>query len=290
MREAQLMIAFGMMGVGKTYVTEKLFPEYVKKLNRKVLIFDPNNEDTFHRYATVYFDIEDIMQTKKREAKEQRRIITKSEQYIKDLAPGQIRRVAPFTKYGESMNMAQLKQTMKTLCENLRGGLLFLEDVNRYVTNFESEELLGAFKTIRHHSLDLIMHMQSTNPIRPILFEAATCFRMHYDGFDVDKIKPRLGNRYEILKIAQLIVEQEYRNGNNRFFLYIQNKNSKISGINKKQFTDACKKYLTANPNEFASLAMETAFKNNRHKPSFSDKEKAIHEWIQQHMHYWDGK
>ncbi len=212
------MIATGQMGVGKSFVTNQLLSAY-ENSGRKIVIFDPNNEDIYYRYKQLHFDILEVERAKIREKREHTRIITASEKNIQHLPNICVVRIPPFTIYGDKMNASQMKLTMITLLENFRGGLLFLEDVNKYISNFQKEEVLGSFKAIRHQSQDIIMHMQSISPLRPIHFEAASVIRMHYDGFDVAKIKDRLQNNYSLLKIAQLIVEDEYLKGNIRFFV-----------------------------------------------------------------------
>jgi hypothetical protein len=178
------------------------------------------------------------------------------------------------------MNVTQMKLTMCVLLENFRGGLVFLEDVNKYISNFEKEEIKGAFKAIRHQSQDIIMHMQSLSPLRPIHFEAASVIRMHYDGFDVAKIKDRLGNTYALLKIAQLICESEYLNGNPRFFCYVQLKQRQIKGITREQYNKACFNFLTSHRAEFRDLAFTIAHQNGRNAPHHQDNELAMKEWV----------
>jgi hypothetical protein len=279
MREAQLMIATGQMGVGKSYVTNQLLSAY-EKSGRKIVIFDPNNEDIYYRYKMLHFDILEVERAKIEERKKHIRIITQSEKNIQGLPNSCVVRIPPFTIYGDKMNTAQMKLTMIALLENFRGGLVFLEDVNKYISNFEREEIKGAFKAIRHQSQDIIMHMQSLSPLRPIHFEAASVIRMHYDGFDVAKIKDRLGNNYALLKIAQLICENEYLNGNQRFFCYVHLKKRHIKGISPAQFNMACFHFLTSHRAEFRDLAFTIAHKAGRNTPLHQDNEKAMREWV----------
>jgi hypothetical protein len=103
---------------------------------------------------------------------------------------------------------------------------------------------------------------------------------MHYDGFDVAKIKDRLGNIYALLKIAQLICESEYLNGNQRFFCYVQLKQRQIKGVSQEQFSKACFHFLTSHRAEFRDLAFTIAHQNGRNAPHHQDNEKAMREWV----------
>ena len=280
MRETALLIATGQMGVGKTHETQKNFSPYLKqhRKHRKILMFDINNE--FLQHKTVLFDIEEVQRAKRLEQKLQKRIISKSEKRIAALAPGQIRRIAPFTRSGVAMNKEQQRLTFEVLLDHFRAGLLFLEDVNKYINAFADDRATGAFKAIRHLSQDIIMHMQSMQPVRPLLLEAATCFRMHYDGIDVSRIKNRLASHYEIFRIAQFIIEDEFLYQNNpRFFCYVYHKTKKIKGVTEKQFDRACEKYMNENKKAVELLAIQFARQSKRLKPNFDDNEKARYQW-----------
>lgn len=290
MRESLLMIATGQMGVGKSHVTTQLIEQYHKThRNRRILIFDVNNEEFYHKFQTIHFDILEIQQAKKIEQKQYRRLITESEKRIMSLPVGQVRRVIPFTTWKDSMNLDQKRLTFEVLLESFRGGLLFFEDINKYITSFADGRSIGAFKAIRHNSQDIILHMQSFNPVRPILFEAASCFRMHYDGVPIDRMASRFQSHFEIFKIAQLIVDEEYLNRNNpHFYCYVYHKHKKIKGVTEEQFMTACKKYLSANDKVLKPLAKEIAYENKRLKPTFHDIEKAKYIWVEQRKPWID--
>ena len=137
MREAFVTIATGLMGIGKSYVSEQVIKAYAKaNPNRSILIFDPNFEDTWNTFPSVHFDILEIQRAKKQEKKTGTRIITDSEKNISKLPPG-IRIIVPFTIYKERMNTEQMQLTMITICNSFRNGLVMLEDVNKYTISFE---------------------------------------------------------------------------------------------------------------------------------------------------------
>ncbi len=285
-REAMLMIATGHMGVGKSHTTRAMLEPYVRATGRKILIFDPNNEDVYRMFPSVYFDVFDVRKAKIREKNENCRIVTPSERNIRNLKPGQIRRIEPFTIYGDKMNHEQMQATMLAICQNFHNGLILLEDVNKYISNFEAEEIKGCFKAIRHQSQDMVLHCQSLSPLRPIHYEAASVLRMHSDNFDASKLKGRLADFYEPIKITQLIVRGEYMKGNTRFHCYLQPIAKKIKGVTYAQFYGAARQYLTSNKDAFRDTAYTVAAQNRRSTPNHADNVLAMEQWIGEHLYY----
>lgn len=279
------MIATGRMGVGKSYETiNKLIPSYYArhKKKRKVLLFDVNNE--FSDIKSIAFDVEEIQAARKAEKKRNTRILTKSEKRIAALFPGQIRRIVPFTRHGYPMNTEQKRLTFESLLESYRGGLIHFEDVNKYISSFQDDKVTGAFKAIRHNSQDITLHMQSMNPVRPLLLEAATCFRMHYDGIDlnVNKFESRFGSHAEIFRLAQLVVWYEFLEEDNpRYFCYVYHQSKKLRGISEAQFERAAREYLVRHKKVIEPTALLIAEENRRQRPNADDIAKAKFQWIE---------
>jgi hypothetical protein len=70
---------------------------------------------------------------------------------------------------------------------------------------------------------------------------------MHYQADNVNDIKGKVNNP-TMMKIAEIIVKTRYYAGDKRFFVYIHNFANKIEGkFTKKEFMDACRKYLNSN-------------------------------------------
>jgi hypothetical protein len=70
---------------------------------------------------------------------------------------------------------------------------------------------------------------------------------MHYQADNVNDIKGKIAN-LPMYKIAQIIVNNRYFAGDQRFYLYIYNFANKIEGqFSKKEFKDACRQYLNSN-------------------------------------------
>ena len=88
---------------------------------------------------------------------------------------------------------------------------------------------------------------------------------MHFQADNVDDIKGKVNNP-TMFKLAQIIVNNRYHNGDKRFFLYIHNFQNKIEGrFTKTEFNEACRQYLNANKKivkEYAAMndvSLETA-------------------------------
>ena len=70
---------------------------------------------------------------------------------------------------------------------------------------------------------------------------------MHYQADNINDIKGKLPNP-TMYKIAQLLVNNRYYNGDKRFYVYIHNFANKIEGaFTKTEFKTACSMYLSSN-------------------------------------------
>ena len=123
MREPLLGVAIGKKGVGKSYTTNKLIEEYITGnlasgiLPRKALILDVNDE---------YEHIKGIA--------------------IKDLIRFSVhphveaRRIRPFHPDGKKMRLDDLATTLNLVLETFTGGLLLIEDINRFVSDMMPQD------------------------------------------------------------------------------------------------------------------------------------------------------
>lgn len=233
-REPKLMCACGTKGVGKTYATIQLIKEYIKenvktgKKGRKVLIYDVNME--YEMFKAI--DTKDVKRFSKSDKVE-------------------VRRVLPLNENGTSMNITEIVENMEHIIENFRGGMLVLEDVNRYMIGAKSVSVIGLLATNRHRDLDIICHFQSLSPLDPRMWQNTAVVRFHYQIDDVKRYKNRIPN-YEMYAIAQSLVKMMYlEKKNKRFYVYVENEENKIKGkYTKKDFQDACSRYMEAHPNE----------------------------------------
>ena len=126
--------------------------------------------------------------------------------------------------------------------------MLVLEDINTYILNVtHMEEIVGGLVNLRHRACDVVISYQSLRPVEPRIWQNARWVRMHYQADNVNDIKNKVTNPV-LFKIAQLIVNNRYHNGDKRFYVYIHNFANKVEGkFTKQEFTTACRQYLNAN-------------------------------------------
>lgn len=250
MREPQLIIATGTKGVGKTYRTCMEIQRYItpdiqsQKPARKVLIFDANGEYTNEelakngfRFRTQTLALRDIEDWSK-----QKRI--------------EVRRILPVDADGNSIGIEKYPEILKAILHYFKGGMLILEDINKYLTETRDASIVGALTTNRHKDLDIYIHLQSLAPLTTRMWQNANVVRFHYQMDAIDRYRARIPN-YELFKIAQMMVDDIYfRDGTKeerkkyeRFYCYVLNQTNKICGdFSVKDFVIACRKYLEIHP------------------------------------------
>ncbi len=247
-REAGMMVTTGLQGVGKTYLNMHVIKDYVKDKfynkvrGRKCLIFDTNGEYTAEQFAKN--DIENF---------NPKRIAVKDVQAWSKANIAECRRIdASSLGIDEKIKIVQYL-LRKTTYSN---GMLVLEDINTYVLNVtHMKEIVGGLVNLRHRAIDLLISYQSLRPVEPRIWQNSRWIRMHYQADNVSDIKGKVNNP-ELMKIAQIIVNNRYFSGDKRFYVYIHNFANKIEGAyTKSEFRTACWEYLSANKREVKELA-----------------------------------
>lgn len=237
-REAGMMTCTGVQGVGKTYKNMYIIVDYVKDKfynrvrGRKCLIFDTNGEYTEEQFArndipgfkAKTIAMKDIIAWSKSPVVECRRIDAKN------------------------LSIKEKKACIEFIIKHYRNGMLVLEDINTYILNVtHMEEIVGGLVNLRHRAVDVLISYQSLRPVEPRIWQNSRWVRMHYQADDVNDIKGKVTNVI-LFKIAQLIVNNRYFSGDQRFFVYIHNFANKIEGkFTKLEFIEAAKQYLRAN-------------------------------------------
>lgn len=248
MREPQLIIATGTKGVGKTYKTCEIIQDYltpniaIGKKARKVLIFDANGEYSNEeiakngfRFRTKVLALKDMEEWTK-----QKRV--------------EVRRILPVDADGNEVGTEQYSEILGVILHYYRGGMLVLEDINKYLTETRDAKIIGALTTNRHRDLDIYIHLQSLAPLTTRMWQNANVVRFHYQMDDIDRYKARIPN-YELFKVAQLMVNEKYFSGEERFFCYVMNQINKIRGaFSKRDFIVACRMYLELHPAKVKSI------------------------------------
>lgn len=282
-REALLGIAVGKKGVGKTYATLEIIQSYLKGnpakgvKPRKVLILDVNNE-----FVNVQKDQ------------------NSSFQHIKALALSDVkkftlqntieaRRISVLKPEGGKMNTKELQEACKHIVDNYQNGLLLLEDMTKFVSDTISNDLVGSIISIRHSSVDLMIHFQSLGKAcNPKLWANMNYLRFHKIEDTVEKNKNKIAGDTEHLKILEQMVNTEYSGGNKRFYAYFDKDMQSIKGsFNKDIFKKAIVAYLEDNisivDRELAKTDLYTG------KAIHKDRRKAVDSIIENYIKEYYG-
>lgn len=228
MREPKLGVAVGKKGVGKTYITTRMINSYVRgNLSkgikpRRALVLDVNDE--FVEYKALR--LKDVKRFSAHPTIEARRI-------------------RPFNDDGVRMTLKEIQVALFTILNDYRGGLLLIEDINRYISDHLPNDLVGAICTNRHTDTDIIMHFQSIGRVTSKIWQNINWLRFHKNTDSVDRHLKKFEDKFEYLKIAEILINNQYYNGNKRFFLFVDIDNEKIQGdFDKKLLDDAINKYI----------------------------------------------
>jgi len=233
MREPLLGVAVGKKGVGKTYTTNRVIKQYVSGnyasgiMPRKVLIMDVNDE--FVEYKGIA--LKDVMRFS-----------------VHPLV--EARRVRPFHPDGRKMTLDDLAATLNYILEVFSGGLLLIEDINRFTSDHMPQDLMGAIATNRHRDLDIILHYQGIGRVGTKVWQNINWLRFHKITENVSKHQKKFEDKYELLRIAELMVNARYYNGDERFYQYVDCENMCLMGnLDDKLFDEAVTTFIEENYN-----------------------------------------
>jgi hypothetical protein len=233
MREPLLMIAIGKKGVGKSYQHVKLMNSYVMGdynrgiVGRKCLVMDVNDE--YSEYKIKAISLTDIA------------LFTAHPQI-------EIRRVRPFHPNGARMTLDEWSQALFYVLSVFRNGMLVIEDINKFVSDHMPADLVGAICTNRHVGLDIIMSYQSIGRITTKLWGNSNCVRFHKNIESVERHQMKYPDKYEFLRITEIIVNKKYDDGDKRYFLYVDLDEMKIRGnYTMDDLEDAVEQYISEN-------------------------------------------
>jgi len=219
-REPQLGVAVGKRGIGKTHTTMELINGYVTGYNgkvkpRRVLILDVNNE--FSQYKAI--SVADVGRFSRHPSIE-------------------VRRIRPFNADGSKMTLRDIVEALYVVLDQYKGGLLLIEDINKYLTVHLPMDVVGAICTNRHNDMDIIIHYQAIGKVPTTVWENVNWIRFHKNNQSVDRHEKKFEDRYEIVKIAECMVNSQYEFGNERFYVWIDLDYAKIKGAIPKALKD----------------------------------------------------
>lgn len=243
-REAKLILVPGRKGEGKTYQTLLTAKNYLnttlKRVGRKVLFFDINNE-----YGNVREDhnnpnFPSIGLIKLRQVP----AFSKLNEPI-------AKRVSVFKDTGGKMNLAEMRQALSFILQYYRNGLLVLEDINKYLTDSLPGDLIGSICTLRHVSVDVIIHLQTVGRLfNPKLWGNCNEVRLHRTDDTIKRHESKVDGNLEHLFIMEKLIELKIKKGDKRFFCYLDKDANKIRGrFTKAEFIQAIEAYLSSNYN-----------------------------------------
>jgi hypothetical protein len=247
-REAELMVATGFKGVGKTHETIRMLMENYTKGNpfhgtkpRRVLILDVNDE--YGEYGIKSIPLEWVPTWMKHPTID-------------------IRRIRPFkvvNGVGTKMNIDEILATLETILGFYAGGCLLIEDLNKIVGDHMKLDLTGTICTSRHINCDIIMHYQSVGRPLPKIWQNTDMVRFHWQSDDVMASKGKLMENTTPLKICQMLVQEQRDAGNERFFVYYnRNKNKIIGNFTKEKFLFTLEEYISENNAVLRPLLQKT--------------------------------
>jgi hypothetical protein len=269
LREPFTEVVIGMTGMGKTYITRKIIIDYIKsdpktgRKGRPVLVFDVNGE--YEDYKAIDYDIDN-------EDEYSRAAEIRAIKFPKAY------RIVPYHKNEQIMDVSEIMATCTTLMNHFRNGLLVLEDINKYTQSHFKKEVTATFIGNRHKGIDILVHYQNMKKIPPTVWENISFLRWHkqvgtIDNFGISKRMPN----YEICKIAELIVDDQFDSGNTYFYLWVNIRYNKLINITEEMFNQAARNYLSLNPKEIKNMMN---FLDEHNKKKFSNESDAIDDWI----------
>ena len=283
-REPMIMLVCGETGVGKTYRSRQEIQAYLKddpstgKKGRKVLAFDTNGHD-YPEFKTV------------------------APQFIKALTRVAPRRILPYNPDGSPMTNEQKREVVEKAIRFFRNGLLVLDDIDHYMAGAKGQSMIGALCTVRHLGIDILFTHQSLAKITTTQWQNCTWLRLHHQVDDVTRYKERIPN-YELVRIAQLIVNQQYDAvlqafrttamphkeflSRKSFFVYVNMRGKKISGCSKAAFIRAAKTFIDQEQSgKIKQLLAEKEFKTG--KTIYANRNEAMIQLIKRYLKYYQN-
>jgi len=228
-RICKLGVAVGKKGIGKTYQTTEMMKSYVRGGNgikpRRVLILDVNDE--FEEFRAMSLKDVEIFSIHPRV---------------------EIRRIRPFKDDGTRMTLRDIADALYLILEKYRGGLLLIEDINKYISDHLPNDLVGAICTNRHTNTDIIMHFQSIGRITSKIWQNLNWIRFHKNSDAVERHKNKFPDKIDLFSIVESMVNKRYYDGDVRFFLFVDVDEEKIYGnYDEALFDYAVDEYCSMN-------------------------------------------
>ena len=279
-RPPMLTIICGETAVGKTHRNRSEVYYYLRnnlttgKQGRKVLAFDTNDDD-YTGFKTV------------------------SPKHLNRLKATQARRIRPFNPDGSPMGREDKRKVVNQILKYFKDGLILLDDIDDYMTGERGQDMIAALCTLRHKGVDIIFTHQSLSKITRTAFENCTWLRLHHQVDDVNRIKDRIP-KYPIVRIAQLIVDDQYElayeryqagtidsttfRNRNSYFVYVNLRKQRIRGCSRATYIRACKKFIDQEENRVLKMMMNERDLNNQ--PIYKNRTEALVKRIEYYLRF----
>jgi hypothetical protein len=232
-REPLLMCACGKKGVGKSYQHVILMNQYVtgdyykNVRGRKCLIMDINDEYGIYGYRAI--SLQDIALFTVHQTVE-------------------IRRIRPFHPNGRRLTLDEWANALFYVLATFKNGLLLIEDINKFIGDHLPNDLVGAICTNRHVGLDILLSYQSLGRINTKIWGNINLLRFHKNVEGVERHAIKFPDKYEYMRIAEIMVNSEYMKGDKRFFVYVDMDEAKIRGnITPELMNETVDEYISQN-------------------------------------------
>lgn len=207
MRNPLLYVAVGMKGIGKSKRTMDILQEYLQLVRQRVLLVD--TQDEYWQIRSLRYDQVSLFS--------QHPEIT-------------IRRIRPFKFNGDEMTPDEKAELTGHILNNYRNGMLVLEDINDYLYDYVPMDIVGKILSQRHKGMDIIMHFHSLGAIQKKIWRHINVIRMHKCEDNVVDNKDKFTEKYELFKVAENLVNDQYFAGNIYFSLELLMAARKITG------------------------------------------------------------
>lgn len=250
-KEPEVMAFIGKRGCGKSHHSMKLMQKYIQEKTDegvpapRCLIMDVNME---------YSDIPAIE--------------------LSDLNSfSGIKRIICVTSKGVNISLSEYEAGVIEVLRNYRNGFLLIEDFYMYNSDSRfSQEFEAAVCTNRSKRLTICIHYRAIEKVTPKIWQNLNLLCLYKSISSFKRL--RHSPQFEILKIAENMTNHAWPEHDERFFVWVDLGNEKITGdFSKELFESAVSIYIDANKKRLLKL-YENKFDKNGNK-LFTD-EKAI--------------
>jgi hypothetical protein len=241
-RDNLLTVVVGRKRIGKSNETLRQLLKLAYELKIcKSLIFDINNE-----YGAYKLDGRETHNIK--EIKEKDLIAYGAFKGF------EVRRIVPKKENGMPMTAEEIDELLCKIIVYFRGGALSIEDLSTMFGANLPIKFGGLLTNNAHRSADIFCSIQNLGRLSPMILENTNYIRLYRTQVSVTKYKTRFSEDFEILRIAEIIINRRYDAGDERFWLYINKDAGKIEGrFSNRELTEAIQIYLSQNKSELGA-------------------------------------